>query len=562
MLVLTVLKGPDKGDELELPDQQPQQIGRSSECLQLSDTAISRRHAELTPDGDEWYISDLQSANGTFLNGVKLQKPRRLKRGDQIRVGNTVLMFGRKRGPAKEPAPQQAARASGEDKMESHVEASVDPTAHADVMALGDPAEAQAVQLKVLYQMTHLVGTAGSGKKTFLEEVMKVIFENFHCDRGVILLSGERDEPEPVVTQHREEPPDHETDRETISRTIVRHVLKERMGVLSKNAMSDERFSSDSVQQVGIRSAICVPILTEDRSFGAIYVDSLIANYTFSEDQLRLLAAIGRQVGLALNNAELYNQRVQQERLAAVGQTVASLSHSIKNIIQGLRGGAEVVELGFRKNDMSVVQNGWQIVARNLHRIQNLTMNMLTFSKQRSPEFELTDVPRLLQEIVELVQRQFDEKEVMLVTDVDEEMPQIALDASGVHQIVLNLLTNALEASDGESGPVTLRAQYRQEKESLLIQVADQGEGMDETAKENLFQPFYSTKGFKGTGLGLVVTKKIVDEHGGRVKVESAPGEGTEITLKLPAKPAGEGDTAIDDRQKTDTATPPAEDSP
>src|SRR5690606_11569715 len=105
----------------------------------------------------------------------------------------------------------------------------------------------------------------------------------------------------------------------------------------------------DSVRAYGIRSVLCVPIKFKDKLYGVIHLDSKIANYTYTDDQLLLLTAIGVQTGLAIARAQLYAQRLHQEKLAVVGQTVASLSHSIKNIIQGLRGGAEVVEIGMRK---------------------------------------------------------------------------------------------------------------------------------------------------------------------------------------------------------------------
>lgn len=94
VLVLTVIQGPDKGRRYELPDHEPQLIGRSSEALPLSDNAVSRRHAELTPDDGVWYIRDLQSQNGTHVNGVRIEQPTRLRPGDQIRTGQSLFVFG------------------------------------------------------------------------------------------------------------------------------------------------------------------------------------------------------------------------------------------------------------------------------------------------------------------------------------------------------------------------------------------------------------------------------------------------------------------------------------
>ena len=144
---------------------------------------------------------------------------------------------------------------------------------------------------------------------------------------------------------------------------------------------------------MGIRSALCVPIkarkLTDKNNptetMGVIYIDSSVKNYTYSPDQLRLLTAIGFQAGLAISNAKLFQAGLQAERFAAVGETTAALSHSIKNILQALRGGADVVEIGLRGANLAQVTKGWRIVDRNLEKIYNLTMNLLAYSKPRNP---------------------------------------------------------------------------------------------------------------------------------------------------------------------------------
>ena len=278
----------------------------------------------------------------------------------------------------------------------------------------------------MIYELTSLIGSV-TDKQELLERMMDVVFEYFKADRGFVLLQDDPDsEPEPVLVRHRT--PFQEKPKSTgpinVSRTIVRYVMKKSIGVLSSNAMSDKRFSTgDSVQAYGIRSTMCVPIKFKDRLYGVIHLDSKVANYTYTEDQLLLLTAIGVQTGVALSNAQLYDNRLKDERLAAVGQTVASLSHSIKNILQGMRGGADVVELGLRKNNMDLTRSGWEIVARNVERTYELVMNMLAYSKQRKPELELVNLDVLLNEIAELVQKQFDNKHVALLIDVGQDMP-------------------------------------------------------------------------------------------------------------------------------------------
>ena len=530
MLVLTVLKGPDKGRCFELPDNEPQLIGRSSEALPLKDQTISRRHAELTPDDGHWYIHDLHSANGTYVNGIRVTQRLKLETGDQIRTGNSLFLFGQ-----ESRTWDHHVQIVKQGEMDTHVDAAVASNDDSMILAVPEPSQAAALQLKVIYELTQLIGSIVDRQK-LLDRVMDLIFEYFEADRGFILIQdAQNDRLEPIVLRHRLNPKDSKPKQIAVSQTIVQHVMRRGEGVLSSNAMADKRFAGgDSVQNFGIRSAMCVPIKFKDQVFGVIHLDSQIANYTYTEDQLRLLTAIGVQTGLALANASHYAERIHRERLAAVGQTVASLSHSIKNILQGLRGGADVVELGLKKDNMKVVNGGWEIVARNLDRIFGLTMNMLTYSKQRKPELEMTNVPRLLGEITSLVQKQFDDREVVLLTDFDQNMPPIPLDPSGIHQALLNLLNNALDAVKEGSGVVSVRCEYDEESQSAQITISDNGEGIKSASIKHLFKPFYSTKGLRGTGLGLVVSKKVIDEHGGKITVNSSSKQGTSFTLWLP----------------------------
>jgi signal transduction histidine kinase len=543
LLILTVLQGPDKGRVFELPDNEPQMIGRSSEALPLNDQAISRAHAELTPDDGKWFINDLSSANGTYVNGQRVTRPRLLQPGDQIRTGLTIFVYGRD----DKPAPPDGVRVAHMGEIEALVEHRLGND-DSMIMAVSEPREGAALQLKVIYEMTQLIASTAE-RQALLEQVMDLIFDYFRADRGFVLLlndTGERFLP--VVVRHRVPPQNKDNTQITVSRTIIQHVLREGEGVLTSNAQTDQRFAGgDSVAGFGIRSAVCVPIRYKDRIFGVIHIDSQIANYTFTDDQLRLLSAVGVHTALALANAEMYSEKLNQERLAAVGQTVASLSHSIKNILQGLRGGADVVELGMKKDKMKVVRGGWEIVSRNLERIFELTMNMLAYSAQRKPELEMTNLSMLLTEITELVRTQFDNKKVALITDLDAEVPPVPLDGGGIHQAVLNLLNNALDAVEPETGAVVLRCDYDEVNSCAQIRVTDNGSGIEKQRLKRLFLPFQSTKGLKGTGLGLVVTKKIVEEHRGSIEVETEPNKGTTFTIFLPASVDGAPPTNLAD---------------
>lgn len=531
MLFLQVIQGPDRGRRFELPSHEPQLIGRSSEALPITDTTVSRRHAELTPDDGTWYLRDLESSNGTFVNGSAIEERTRLAPGDQIRCGSTILLFG----GADEDRRSSAIRLM-DDELDVTVERTADPNADSMVLATPDVARSAQNHLRVVYELTALTATTVE-RDELLERILDLVFGEFEPDRGFILLGAKTTGPlEAAAVRYRTRPRTVDEGRIPVSRTIVNHVLERREGVLSTNAMSDRRFQSgDSVRDYGIRSAICCPIAAGDRIFGVVHIDSQRANYTFTEVQLQLLNAIGVHAGLALQSQEHVATKLETERLAAIGQTVASLSHSIKNILQGLRGGADAVEMALAKEDLGLARQGWPILARNLDRILTLTLNMLAFTRRSSLDVELADLNAIVREVAQLLERECERKHVGLILDLAEDAPPVPLDVNGVHQALTNVLMNAVEAAPARQGVVTVKTQYDPAAHRAIIAVSDNGPGIPAARHEAVFEAFQSTKGQRGTGLGLAVTRKIVQEHDGTVTLESAEGSGTTVTIALPS---------------------------
>ena len=552
VLILTVIQGPDQGRKYELPDHEPQLIGRSSEALPLQDTTVSRRHAELTPDDGVWYIRDLESQNGTYVNGVKIAERQRLRPGDQIRTGSTLFVFG-----ATEIKDADVIRVLKPDQIDSSIERTMTSNADSVLMSEPEPRAAAANHLRVIYRLTSIT-TRATERQELLRQVMEVVFSEFKPERGFIVLlpsgggggtgtgaGGVVGEAEPAVVKYATAPQSHDEAKIHVSRTILQHVLRKAEGVLSSNAMTDPRFAKgDSVQRGHIRSAVCAPIKFGERVFGAIYVDSSIANYTFTPEQLTLLTAIGQHTGLALETSELLHAKVQTERLAAIGETVASLSHSIKNILQGLRGGADVVELGLKKDDLKIARGGWAILKRNLDRIVNLSMNMLTFGRQRRVEPEATPLAPLVEDCLQIVEGLAKARNIATITDIDGEIPPVMLDPHLMHQAIVNLLSNAVEAVEPNKGVITIRATYRPGPGGMNgssvgawvdLAVIDNGPGVPTNKQAWIFEPFNTTKGTRGTGLGLAVAKRIAEEHGGTLTMESEEGRGAIFRLSVPA---------------------------
>lgn len=333
MISLQVVAGPDAGRTHLLPDGEPQLLGRSTEALGSSDPSVSRRHAEITPSGGKWYLRDLRSANGTWLNGQRVEGRAELRTGDTIRCGDTSM--------------------------------------------------------------------------------------------------------------------------------VVREVTA------------------------------------------------------------------GREAAVAAES--------DPERLQAIGETVATISHSVKNILQGLRSGADAVELALRRGDLDMAREGWPIVARNLDRISWLAMNMLAFAKDRPLEVEESDLGQLVREACDLMRSTAERQRCKLEVKVDDPMPPAPVDANAVHQVLLNLLANAIEAVPAGGGRVSVRCALDARAGRFTVEVEDDGPGVPQALRGRMFEPFASSKGQRGTGLGLAVARALVERHGGGLSHRDATPRGTVLRAWFPA---------------------------
>jgi signal transduction histidine kinase len=231
---------------------------------------------------------------------------------------------------------------------------------------------------------------------------------------------------------------------------------------------------------------------------------------------------------------------VEAERLAAVGQTVAGLAHAIKNITGGLTGGTFVLDKGFQLNNEKYLRQGWDLLKGNVGRLKSMALDLLNYAKDREPDYHLCDPNTPAREVIDLMIPRARENDVSLEIESDESLPKVWLDPEGIHRCLLNLVTNAIDACINvdctqRHGKAVLRI-LKTESWAVEFQVVDNGCGMDEETKEKIFQRFFSTKGSRGTGLGLMITKKIIDEHQGAIEFDSEKGKGTRFVIRLPEK--------------------------
>jgi two-component system NtrC family sensor kinase len=239
----------------------------------------------------------------------------------------------------------------------------------------------------------------------------------------------------------------------------------------------------------------------------------------------------------------LERELIHSERLAAIGQTVAGMAHGIKNILYGFKGGSYLVNLAIEKDDKGKLKEGWQMIQRNITRTSDLVLDLLSYSKERDPEYENCFPNDIANEVCDLMKGTAHEHDIEILKDFSQDIGEMILDIRTVHRSLMNLVSNAIDAcifDDNPNKKYTVILKTDIEKNNIIVfEVTDNGCGMSQEVQSKLFTSFFSTKGDKGTGLGLLVTRKLIEEHGGTIDVTSQEGEGTTFIIRLPYKEAG-----------------------
>lgn len=558
MASLFVIQGRDQGKRFEL-EQPVLALGRdASNLIQLHDTEVSRYHAEIHKSDKAFRLLDLKSSNGTFVNSLRVDE-HDLKSGDRIQLGRTLMIFT---GPEDQSSAIDLAgsvdivlpEAGGSG---SRIVKSIGSERGSSLFgeeSAESPWLARArSNLQVMYR-TALAVSHTLDIDQLLHRIMELIFEWVEADRGLIMLTDqETGELMPKVRRNRKGT--REDEAMAVSRTILDYVMQHKEGVSTSDAGEDDRWEpAASIVKLGVREAICVPMQGRYGVVGVIYIDTYTppgrllrqgSSNRFSEDHLKLMVAIGHQAALAVEDTSYYSAMVQSERLAAIGQTIATLSHHIKNILQGIRGGSYLIEEGLKDDDNEIVRKGWGIVDKNQEKISNLVMDMLSFSKEREPELLPACLNQVTADVVELMQQRAASVGVRLTWQPLAEMPHLLFDADSLHRAILNVVTNAIDACENTAGGhVVVSTEYLAEGPVARVLVEDNGEGIAPEDMQKVFTVFESRKGSRGTGLGLPVSQKILREHGGQIRVQSQLNIGSRFVLELPAVvPEGTGDT-------------------
>ena len=225
-----------------------------------------------------------------------------------------------------------------------------------------------------------------------------------------------------------------------------------------------------------------------------------------------------------------------QSHLSSLGLMIGSISHGIKGLLTGLDGGMYLLDSGFAKENQDRIKEGWEIVQLMVEKIRKLIQDILFYAKERDLKWERIDALRFADELAMVVEPKLKGLDIEFVKDFDARIGKFEVDAGYVHSALINILENAVDACTREKAKKSHKVIFgvRQDRKNIIFDVSDNGIGMDRETREKIFTPFFSSKREKGTGLGLFISNKIIEQHGGLIDVKSTVGEGTLFSITIP----------------------------
>lgn len=562
MYKLLIKTGEKKGKSYPITDRVIF-IGRdSSNTIALPDRRVSRKHASISPQGSEFLIEDLGSANGTMVNnrpvGQQILKP-----GDEITMGSTVLEFATLTdadGSSEDLKDNSSAAQPPLDRdpaQGSTVEVTLPPGEWESLVALPDEVELSILhkgylRLAVMYQLINdLVTTTDLGE--LMHRTAEMVMEIIKGDRALIMLVDDKNGE--LVPRAAHTRAGLNADGEiSFSKTISKRVFETGESILTSDAMKDRRFrASDSIILQNIRSSLCVPIKTKDHTLGIIHVDTLGKIMGFSQDDLELLAAMGQQIGIAVENAKLVtdlrkanvelkeqqDKLIEAEKFALLGKIAGGVAHEINNPIMSVLGftgmaGKRLKEGIPSPENITECMNYLNIVQGEAERCIRIVENISQFYRHKRSEMTPIQLQEVIEAALSVAKLHMKQGHIDIVTQLSPDLPPILANQGLIQQVLVNILLNARDAME-QGGVLSVAADF-ESPPWVTIRISDTGTGIKPEDIRKIFTPLFTTKEEgKGTGLGLSISQDIIKRHNGTIEVQSVPGKGTAFIVRLPS---------------------------
>jgi signal transduction histidine kinase len=336
--------------------------------------------------------------------------------------------------------------------------------------------------------------------------------------------------------------------------SIVARSIIEKKPFVIPDVNQDSRVNPVLKKKFNLHSLVAIPLFAKEKPLGVITADHVEPGKMITNEILESMTTFAQQAGLAIHNAFMYQelktfsqqmeekiqkttidlrmaeaQLVRSEKLAALGQLAAGIAHEIRNPLTSIN----ILIHSLRENlrPENIHREDLKVIEEEIHRINDIVDQFLRFAKPASPLLEKTEVLPILEEILQLLKPQIEAEQIFVQKDF-QSLPPITIDKKQIKQVILNLLLNAVQAMP-QGGQLRLRSQLSEDHQWIQLSIQDSGMGIPPENMNKLFDPFFSTRE-GGIGLGLPIAHRIIDQHRGKIEVESRPGKGTLFTLWLP----------------------------
>jgi len=562
MIKLLIKTGKKKGQSYSITDQAVF-IGRDpSNTIQLPDKQVSRKHASITPHGTEYFIEDLGSRNGTLVNDHPVQR-QVLKPGDEIKVGSTVLELtplGDKEEVCehlKDSVPQGQPASALDPINGLTVEIALPPQGLDSIIASPYEAEFSSLQkaylrLSLMYRLINDLVTV-TDLRELMDRTAERVLEIIKADRALIMLVDDQSgELLPQATRQRKGL--KHGDEISFSKTITRRVFETGESILTSDAMKDGRFrSSDSIVLNRIRSTLCVPIKTKDCILGIIHLDCLGKVMGFTREDLELLAAMGHQIGIAVDNARLVTdlrkanvelkekqaQLIEAEKLSLLGKIAGGVAHEINNPIMSILGFTGMASTRIKEgihgpDNKQESLHYLNVVQEEAQRCIQIVESISQFYRRKQTVMAPVDLNAVVEAALSVASFYMNQGHIEIVRDLKPGLPQIPASRGLIQQVIVNLIMNARDAMEHQ-GTLTISTDHENDP-WVTLRISDTGCGIKPDDIQKIFLPLFTTKAEgRGTGLGLSISQDIIVGHKGTIEVDSVLGKGTIFTIRLPS---------------------------
>jgi signal transduction histidine kinase len=498
-------------------------IGRIPEAdFVLPHVTVSRKHALLRVKESRVTVEDLGSRNGIFLNGEQVASSA-VCEGDFLSVGDYAIVLRILDGApieASEPGRTLCLSATEARKRQMRL-LERDASLHAGV----------------LYNIALLLGERMKLEQ-FLHQAVLLTTKTLSACRGAVVLKcPDQDLPEVAASIST----DGENEGIPFSRTLIEYVLRTDNALLTDNALTDPRFStSETMLERKIGAAMCVPLTGSSETGGVLYMDSSNENIRFTDQDFEFFTAMGHLVGLAVENRQLDERLAQNQRLAALGEAVAGISHDVRSVLTGITGGTDLLEQALERMEPDKLASACNIVRKSADQIGAYLSNLLAFVRETGINRSLVCANYLVRDVLDVMALRAEKRNVSL-RFLGGGHALVNIDGALMGRVIQNLIENAIDACEDKGGEVSVY--IGRKGNTYSIQVTDTGIGIAAKNISRLREPFYSTKVRTGTGLGLAISYRAVEQHGGKIRVVSQLGVGSRFTVLLPDHPDNESES-------------------